>query len=96
MDFWDTTRFLGIPEIVLRKTQYGFAVFSAALHQRFSKVVAMNTVESESEGGGRRYAADLLLAHDCGVLAATTAFGKAVLAIALNAARRRATRNRIY
>ena len=37
----------------------------------------------------QQHAADLLLAHDCGVLAATTAFGKTVLAIALIAARGR-------
>ena len=40
---------------------------------------------------GQQHAADLLLAHDCGVLAATTAFGKTVLAIALIAARGRNT-----
>jgi superfamily II DNA or RNA helicase len=37
----------------------------------------------------QQHAADLLLAHDCGILAATTAFGKTVLAIALIAARGR-------
>jgi superfamily II DNA or RNA helicase len=37
----------------------------------------------------QQQAADSLLSHDCGVLAATTAFGKTVLAVALIAARGR-------